>query len=323
MNKQKFATLLNRKAIVNSIAIFFLFAIILFSACAKKRAEAKLPAPNYASPSSFYTQYQQPVQTFTVDSPGTGPIIGKEGTKLSGDASIFMYPNGQSIIYPFILKLIEVYTIKDMILSNLPSVGGGKILETGGEISIRAYKGSQELVLKPTKKYFMELDTNPSLLTGMSVFYGFQSGSITDWTNNLTSLDASINPDNLSSVTNQPLFYDMTIGRMGWVNCARLYSNASATTTISFTSQGTNTQNIDVFLAFKNIHSMMRVYNLTSQAIPVGTNLTVIGISRDSNQSNSMVYEAQDITVSSGQQVTLNLQPISDAALLSALGAYK
>lgn len=305
------------------MAIASMVAIIASTSCKKDRAAAKIPAPNFASPASFYTQYQQPVQTFTVDSPGTGPIIGKEGTKLSGDASIFMYPNGQNVYYPFTLKLIEVYTGKDMILSNLPSIAGGKILETGGEISIRAYKGSQELVLKPGKKYFMELDTNTNLLTGMSVFYGFPNGNYTDWTNNLTSLDATINPDNLSSVLNMPLFYDMTIGRMGWVNCARLYTNANATTTISFTSQGTNTQNIDVFLVFKNIHSVMQVRGLVSQPVPVGTNLTVVAISRDSNQNNSMVYQAQDITVSSGMTVTLDLQPVSDAALLAALGVYK
>ncbi len=236
-----------------------------------------------------------------------------------------MYPNGQSISYPFTLKLIEVYTLKDMILSNLPPIGGGKILESGGEIRIRAFKGATELVLKPGKKYTMLLDTSSSpLLSGMGVYYGFASGNKTDWTNNVTSLDPSINPDNLSAVINTPAqAYLMNIARMGWVNCARLYSNLNPTTTISFTSQGTNTQNIDVFLVFKNIHSMMQVYNLTSQPLPVGTNLTVVAISRDSNQNNAMAYQAQDITVTAGMQVTLNLASITDSNLLGQLAGYK
>lgn len=319
------ATFPNKKFVITGMAATFLLSIIIFTSCAKKRADDKKTLPNYVSASSFYTTYQQPEQTFTVDTPGTAPIIGKEGTILSGWDSIFMYPSGQSISYPFTLKLVEVYTLKDMILSNLPPIGGGKILESGGEIRIRAFKGATELVLKPGKKYSMLLDTSSTpLLSGMSVHYGFPNGTITDWTNNVTTLDASINPDNLSAVINMPVqAYFMNIARMGWVNCARQFSSSAATTTISFTSQGTNTQNIDVFLVFKNIHSMMQVYNLTSQPIPIGTNLTVVAISRDSNQNNAMAYQAQDITVTAGMQVTLNLASITDANLLGQLAGYK
>lgn len=320
----RFTTFLKPGIVTNIFRIAFLLGIITISSCAKKRADTKT-GPDYASPASFYNQYKQPEQTFTVDTPGTAPIIGKEGTILSGDASIFMYPNGQSITYPFTLKLIEVYTVKDMILSNLPPIAGGKITETGGEIRIRAFKGTTELVLKPGKKYSMLLDTSSTaLLSSMSVFYGFTNGSLNDWTSNVANLDASINPDLLSAVTNTAApAYAMDIARMGWVNCARLFSSAAPTTTISFTSQGTNTQNIDVFLVFKDIHSMMQVYNLTSQPIPVGTKLTVVAISKDVNQNNSMAYQAQDITVTSGMQVTLNLASITDANLLGQLVGYK
>src|SRR5574337_1036460 len=103
----KSATFQNRRVLINTIGIA-LFGILIFSSCTKKRAEEKKTGPDYASASSFYTQYQQPEQVFTVDTPGTAPIIGKEGTILSGDASIFMYPSGQSITYPFTLKLVEV-----------------------------------------------------------------------------------------------------------------------------------------------------------------------------------------------------------------------
>ncbi len=297
--------------------VLFVFALgmVLFVSCTKQRAPSKPTGPDYASPATFYTQYQQKVQTFQVDSPGTGFIVGKMGTRLTGDASIFMYPNGQNVVYPFTLQLIEVYTGKDMILSNLPSLGGGKILQTMGEISVNAFKGSQQLVLRPGKKYFMELDTNKSLLSGMSVFYGVSGGSITDWT--------VLIPDTLSAVINYPFFYAMNIARMGWVSCAQNFNPGGATTTIDFTSAGTNIQNIDVFLVFKDIHSVVQVYGLKSQvAIPVGTNLTVVAISRDANSGNSMVYDSQAITVGAGQQVTLNMKNISDVALLNALSAY-
>jgi len=310
--------------------LFSLFVLTVFiSSCTKERlADEKTAGPSYTSASSFYTANQQQEQTFQVDSPGTKPIIGKMGTILSGYDSIFMTPSGQSIYYPYTLKLIEIYPVKDMILSNMPSVGGGNILETGGEIRIRAFKGSTELVLKPGKRYPMLLDTNNTLLSNMKVFYGFAntagSTSFTDWTSNVTSLDPSINPDNLSQVVNYPLFYGMDIARMGWVNCARNYSNSSPTTPITFAAAGTNPQNIDIFLVFKDIHSMTQVYNLKSQPIPLGTNLTIVAISRDSNSGNTLVYDKQDITVSAaGMSVTLNMVSTTDANLLSILSTFK
>jgi hypothetical protein len=307
-----------------------LAGLFFISACTKQRAPSKTPGPDYASASSFYTANQQQVQTFTVDSPGTAPIIGKMGTVLSGNASLFMFPGNpaQNVGYPFTLKLIEVYPIKDFILSNLPSVGAGLILQSQGEISIQAYKGSTLLVLRPGKKYPMVLDSNIAFNSGNSVYYGFpntvSSRNITDWTSNVNSLNPAINPDTLSKVWLFSKYCEMTIARMGWVSCAQSYAYPSPTTKITFTapSNSTNGQNIDVFLVFKNIHSMMQVYNLTSQAIPTGTNLTVVAIATDSNSGNSLVYYSQNITVTAGMTVALNPTNISSANLLAALLAF-
>ncbi len=314
-----------------AFVLLFISSIIFYSSCTKQRAPVKTPGPNYVAASSFYTANQQQVQTFTVDSPGTGPIIGKMGTVLSGNASLFMIPGNpsQNVGYPFTLKLIENYPIKDFILSQLPSVGAGKILQSQAEISIQAYKGSTLLVLRPGKKYPMVLDSNITFIAGNNVYYGFpntvSSRNITDWTSNVTSLDPTIKqPDTLSKVYLFSKYCEMFIARMGYVSCAQSYTYPNAGTTITFTppSNSTNGQNIDIYLVFKGIHSMMQVYNLTSLAVPTGTTLTYVAISTDSNSGNSLVYDSQTITVTSGQTVTLNPVNISNAALLADLTAF-
>ena len=310
-----------RSFIAISASLLFVFAIAFLS-CKKDRLPAQNTGGNYASASSFYTQYQQPEQVFQIDSVPGGPLFGHMGTQLFPDKNIFMYPNGSNFTYPYTIKLIEIYPGKDMILSSMPSVAGTGILETGGEIRVRAFKGTTELVLRPGKKFHMQLDTNASLLSGMSMYYGFPNGSITDWTNNLTSLDPTISPDTLSSVVNTPYLYSVNIGRMGWVNCARAYSNSSTTSTLSFTSTGTNTQNIDIFLVFSSIHSVMKVYNMQSYPIPNGSQVTMVAMARDANQNNSMVYDKQIITVNGNQQITLNMQSITDANLLNILSTF-
>lgn len=318
----------------STFILLFLSGIIFYSSCTKQRAPVKTPGPNYVASSSFYTSNQQQVQTIQVDSLGTKPIIGKMGTVLSGDQSLFMDPANpsQNVGYPFTLKLIENYPIKDFILSQLPSVGAGKILQSQGEISIQAYKGKAPgsilLVLRPGKKYPMRLDSNITFITGNSIYYGFpntvSSRNITDWTSNVTSLDPKINPDTLSKVYLFANFCEVFIARMGYVSCAQNYSYPNAGTTITFTppANSTNGQNIDIYLVFKGIHSMMQVYNLTSMAVPTGTTLTYVAIATDSNSGNSLVYDSQTITVTAGQTVTLNPVAISSAALMTNLTAF-
>jgi hypothetical protein len=318
-----------------TFVLLFLSGIIFYSSCTKQRAPVKTPGPNYVAASSFYSANKQPVQTFTVDSPGTGPIIGKMGTVLSGNSSVFMIPGNpsQNVGYPFTLQLIENYPIKDFILSQLPSVGAGKILQSQAEISIQAYKlvggVNTLLVLRPGKKYPMRLDSNITFNSGNSVYYGFpntvSSRNITDWTSNVTSLNSAISHDTLSKVYLFSNFCEMFIARMGYVSCAQSYAYPNAGTTITFTppSNSTNGQNIDIYLVFKGIHSMMQVYNLTSQAVPTGTTLTYVAISTDSNSGNSLVYDSQTITVTAGQTITLNPVSISSAALLADLAVFQ
>ena len=301
----------------------FIMLIAMHStSCKKDRVPAKTTG-NFASPTSFYDQYKQEEQVFEIDSLSKGPLFGKMGTQLFPDKTIFMNPDGTDFNYPYLIKLIEIYSAKDMILSNMPSIASQTILETGGEIRVRAFKDAQELVLRPNKKFHMELDSTTSLLTAMSVYYGFPNNSITDWTNNLTSLDPKIAPDNLSSVVNTPFFYSMNIGRMGWVSCAKLHDNTNPTGVISFTAEGSNTQNIDIFLVFANIHSVMKVHDMKSYSIPLGTQFTVIAIAKDVNKNNALVYDMQNITMNSVQQRALTLVETTDANLISVLSAFK
>ncbi len=294
---------------------------LIFSSCSKERIESeKEDGPSYSSADDFFNENKQEEQEFTVDSLGQGPIVGKMGTKLWGDKTIFMYKNGQDINYPFTLKLVEIYPVKDIILYPLPTLANNNILESRGEIRIRAFKGTEELVLKPGKKYYMELANDSNLINNMSVYYGSGSGASINWTNNVSSLDASINPDTLSAVINSTSNYGMAIARMGWVNCARLHNPAGATSTIKFSVEGSNPENIAIFIVLKNIpRSVMKVTQLESKTIPIGTEATVVAIAR--NQDGVLVLDKQNITVANNQIIQLNPSTISETNLLAALSA--
>ncbi|HXC04960.1 MAG TPA: hypothetical protein VNZ86_09425 [Bacteroidia bacterium] len=312
---------------LSAVIATFLVSALFLPSCKKDRAPSPTPPPatpptvpvlGYTAPTTFYNTYKQPVQVFQVDSPGTGPIVGAMGTKLYPTDNIFMYPSGQNVYYPFTLQLIEEYPVKDIILSNMPTVAGGRIMQAKPVISARAFKGTTELVLKPGKKLNMQTATISNMLTGNSVYYGFPSGTINDWTSNVTTLDPTITHDTLSSVTNVGSTYSMNIARMGWVTPGQLFT-AGSTTSITFTCTGNTPQNINVFLIFNNDNSVMQVYSLVSGQVPIGTSLTMVAIAYDAN--NKLVYDKQSLTVTNGMTVALNPIVTTEANLLSVLGA--
>ncbi|HXC07071.1 MAG TPA: hypothetical protein VNZ86_20065 [Bacteroidia bacterium] len=298
---------------------------LFMPSCKKDRAPSPSPTTpppptvplGYTAPTTFYNNHKQPVQTFQVDSPGTGPIVGAMGTKLYPTDNIFMYPSGANVYYPFTLQLIEEYPVKDLILSQMPTIAGGQILQARPAISARCFKGTTELVLKPGKKLPIQTATVTPLLTGNKVYYGFPSGPINDWTSNVTTLDPTITNDTLSSVTNLTSSYAMNIARMGWVTPGQLYNPGGGMTAVTFTCTGNTPQNINVFLVFNSGNSVMQVYSLHSGQIPVGTACTMVAIAYDAN--NNLVYDKQNLTITSGMSVALNPVVTTEANLITIL----
>lgn len=286
---------------------------ILLSSCSKDR----LLKEEYSSMDSFFDKNKQQEQEFTIDSLGNGPIVGKMGTKIYVNKTIFMYADGSDITYPFTIRLIEIYPIKDMIFWKLPTVAGGNVIEIAAEIRVKAFKNGVELMLKPGKKYYMELATMTKLNTNMKVYYGFSASNYIDWTNNLASI-VPIN-DTLSSVTANGTFYAMNVAKMGWTACARPTATSLSTTTMTFTAKGGNPQNISIFVVFKNFKAVAQVYNLTLGKIPLGEQVTVVAMAM--NQNNEYVLHKQEITITANQQIALDMQPINETDLLSMLGS--
>src|SRR5438045_1037722 len=100
--------------------------VLLFNACKKDR----VPQDDYQNMDSFYDDNKEDEQVYQIDSGGSCPLTCLHGTKICMGASMFSFADGTPITYPFILKVVELYSIKDMLLWKLPSVSGGNVLET-------------------------------------------------------------------------------------------------------------------------------------------------------------------------------------------------
>ncbi len=285
-----------------------LTSLLFFNACKKDR----VPQDDYQDMDSFYSDNDEEEEEIQVDS-GSGPcdIVAKKGTHFCVTRDMLQDANGNDIPnYPFTIKVVELYSIKDMILNRWPSVSGTSILETSAEIKMRPFKNGNEAFLKSGRAYWMQTAALSSTSSGMSVYYGTSNSGNNNW---------AAATDTLSTVTQFPSYYKVTPSVTGYVSAAKVHPSTAAYTPISITVAGSNTQNIQVFVKFNNFKSVMRITNLVSIPVPVGESVTLVAFAK--KQTNDFVLDQQTFTVATGQQINLNMQVISESGLLAALSA--
>ena len=159
-------------------AIAVLGFVVSFNACKKDR----VPQDDYQNMDSFYSDNQEEEQELQVDS-GSGDcfVTAKKGTRICISRDMLRDAGGNDIpSYPFQLKVIELYSIKDMILRKEPSVSGSEVLETSAEVRVRPFKDGNEAYLKDGRAYLMETDTLPVISNNMVCYYGFNNNGVGD-----------------------------------------------------------------------------------------------------------------------------------------------
>ena len=255
----------------------------------------------------FYNEHKPQEQEFIIYSDtGSAPIVGESGTELWGYRNILQYPNGDTVPFPYSLKLIELYTYKDMIMYKMPTLSGNTILESGGEIKITAWHNGNELVLKPNEKYPLILSSTPAI-QGMKVFHGdHPNNEYGDW---------KLATDGSAILINGGK-YNMATAEMGWQNCAQ---NGASTgeTNITLKVEGKGGEFIDLFLAMDNYHGLLKGNNLVIEDAPIGESATLIAMAKDQNGDYRL--HKQEITISDNMEITLDMQVVTEGTLLSTL----
>jgi len=296
-----------------SIAGLFL-ASMIYMGCSKERIETR-SLNQYNSPNSYLDSKKEQEQEFVINSDSGGTIIGNQGTKLYGSRHCFVFPNGDSVALPFSIKLVELYGAKQMIYYQMPTVAGGTILKTDGEIRYRAFKNGTELKLKPDPCLAAIEMPNSAPQSGMKVFYGFDSGGFPDWTDNPASLGVttSLSPN----FTTNSYGYAASIARLGWINCGQT-AGSSSNSVLNFASTVDDLTNVAIFIYIPATKTVMQVYgNLVSTNIPNGSAVKVVCIAVDA--SNTLFSYTQNLTVTANTQIDVTMAATTDPALTSVL----
>lgn len=293
-------------------------ASFIISSCSKDRIEQKsLKEYDSQATNNYLDSKKQAEQEFTVDTSGSGPIIGNQGTTIAGAKNCLMLPNGDTVAFPFTVKLVELYTPKDMIYYRMPTVASDTIMETDGEIRVRAFKNGTELSLMPGCDFAITMP-NAAPKNYMRVFYGFNASTYTNWTDIPASLGVTTSVSPVFSTNSTS--YSAQIAKLGWVNCG--YKRGSSNNhKLTFVSATDNLTNVSIFVYFPGTNAarggVMQIYNTVSGPIPDGSNVKIVAIASD---AGGQLYSFnKTLTVNANENIEVTMAAIADADLTTLL----
>jgi len=297
------------------IVSLIIFSLAFSFSCKKDRIQQN--TNEYDDINNYFNQKKQEEQIFVIDSGGSDPIIGNQGTMIWLSKECLQTPDGNSITWPFVVKLVELYKPKDMIYYQMPSVSSLGILETDGEIRLRAFKDSIELELKPFPCHCIVHMPNSNPKDYMKVFYGFQNNQKPDWTTNLSQfgISSQINP---AFVAMSDTGYIGQIARLGWIGCDSLAGTTSGVK-LNFVSSTDILDNVGIFIYFPNTRTVMQVYNQESTVFPSGSSVKLICIGIQSDGTLYKYFSA--FSVSSNTEVEIEMEETTDAELTLLLNS--
>jgi hypothetical protein len=308
------------KTIAKFLAMSLFPAVFMFTSCSKDRLIDETnpdKTNNYTSLDDFYDLNEPEEQEFVIDSIGGDTIVAQEGTKIFDvPKEIFMRKSDHTdITYPYTIKLIEAYGMKNKILSKLLGVAQGSMLYSGGNLRFRAFKDADELELKEHCGLpFMSPTQAP--VSSMELFYGFTTGTTDDWNNDVLQAGYLFSVDDVTFVNTNSYGYHCKTAKMGWVNIAEK-STATAQSTVTFTADGTNTNFIDVYIIFNNLGSHIKVHNLQAVNLPDGEPITVFAIGKDASQQ--MFYFKESYTTGVPLLIELEMVPATESQILTIM----
>lgn len=253
---------------------------LLLAACCLLAACQQLPEPTpAASPATsalaaLRVRYGAQPQYFSYNPQRVDVFRTAGGGALATGSQAFLTIAGNiPAPGPLQLEVREVRTRADMVLSGLPSMAQGAVLESGGHYLVQASTASHQLLwLSPQVKLGLAVSTSPRLSSpyGLAVYAPTQPGSPTGQWQPSADTASSVYPSTPLAATD-PVYLRCLIGKglydsnSGWLSFARpLYTPyPPATVRVHLSEAAAAADNSAVYLVFRD-------YNAVAQLTPLG-----------------------------------------------------
>jgi len=303
---------------------FVAAAILSLSACKKNK-----DIPAFAKADDFWASHKIEAQTFTGNATTGFSITGAKGTKITFPANSMVDGNGDLVAGNVTITLKEVLSRKDVLLSGVWTEANGQLLESGGEIEVKAKKDGANLMINPAimpdSGIVVEV---PKVMNNrdMGLFVqekrdqgqgGGQPGGGGPVQNPTTWVPAPYYP-----FGNGPNSYSFTLPGFTWVNCDKFYSDPNPKTTITvlpdFQDDSVVTD-LQVILVFKNISTVITLpfsysqqkFESYANSLPIGLQADLILIGKDSG--GFIQFGKQVITISANMHIDAPIHKATQA----------
>ncbi len=317
-------------ALLTFFTVFILFAASFYG-CKKNDNNVENNTADTTKISGFFNQNMVASQFFDVNAGVYQMVTGNKGTRINIYANTFLDQSNHYVTGTIQLELKEIYSKKDMILSNVTTMASDGNLISGGMVYINAKQNGNQLKIAPYR-YLGIAYPKPASVTGylMRTYYGKFDvqrnmmvwnlpDSISDSTYNVVSQP-------VYDSSNSTFYYNLPADSLNWINCDYFYSQQPLTDVSVTVPTLYNNTNTAVFIVFSNMNLAAKlsyynnyVFSLGGgYSVPVGINATVISVS----QMGTDLYSSfTTLTIHNGQALTVAPVLTTQADLITQLNA--
>ena len=202
------------KSIITKYSVFIIAVVLLATACKLDDTTISgVPLLEYFSIDEMANITGAETQIFTINANEDQEIVGANGVKVVIPQNVFKTDAGETVNGMVDIRLKEVLTKSEMVLSNKPSEADGVLLETVGTFLLEAFQGDNAINLD--QPIGVELDMNASIVdpTALGIYYGNEigeSGSAANWVldeNTQVPLNAGV--------------HSFDVDQLKWAACAK------------------------------------------------------------------------------------------------------
>lgn len=285
-------------------------------------------------------------QCFDFNTSETYPFTTNAGNTFHFPPNAFETLDGKQLINENInICIWEFADKKSLVYAGVTTSANGKMLETAGSFYIEATLNGKELKLRRDRAYTVNMPSN-NKHKDMFTYYGGKTVGIVDWavdknepaiyneTSNSYELDDNVNIvieeqnyDDYGETLDEEYyeeeavnFYELSAGKLGWINCDRFYEIKNpATLAVRVNSD----KPLAVRLVFRDINSVLPAYANSNHldqyevnGIPKGEKVLLLAYSvKDDNA----IFGYKEITIGENKVENLDLNKLSKSRFEGAV----
>jgi hypothetical protein len=315
-----------KTSIITNISLSFLLILLAFGCSQDRLTPLNLEGTGTVKIVDFNPVYNYNVmeslnkstEKFTINSQTDLPYTTKKGTKIWIYDYNLKTTNGQAVKYPFDLEIIELYTLKDMVIYNKPTMANEQLLSTDGAFYIKAFQNKKELKMGEYPRIDMPSKQTDNAMTLFYEVIAKNAGATNDrMTWQKSDFKETPNKQQESIFFTNKAAYQIFPSQYGWINCDKFYNFLGEKVKIEFKSTYPEIKNMMIFMVMPRISSVMGVYDGISGEIPAGETVKIVAVAK--SQEGEFYSFFTEIISEKAKVVDLKLAATTEAEFLTKL----